>query len=309
MIRFIRELRLIPIALIASACLLALKTADFMFDDGYVGASGRAAAQDGDTSVVRTTPDVQQSGSPLSWARQMFNFPDGSDIAQAPSIAPPLADLGNADITGSVTTDAGAQGGKSDKDANKSAAAPNAAPATPAPLGKDVKAAKASPPGTVIQLDGPGEVSGAERAILERLQQRREELDTRARELDIRESLIKEAEKRMDAKLAEIKDVEGKIAVETQQKDDADNARLKGLVTMYENMKPRDAAKIFDRLEIGVLLQVASQINPRGMAEILAQMSPDTAERLTVELASKAQSAKPDSPSQLPKIEGQPTSP
>jgi flagellar motility protein MotE (MotC chaperone) len=75
---------------------------------------------------------------------------------------------------------------------------------------------------------------------------------------------------------------------------------------MYENMKARDAAKIFDRLEMSVLLEVASQIKPRQMAEILAQMSPDMAERLTVELASRAKAAaKPGG--ELPKIQGRPT--
>jgi flagellar motility protein MotE (MotC chaperone) len=75
-------------------------------------------------------------------------------------------------------------------------------------------------------------------------------------------------------------------------------------------MKPRDAAKIFDRLEIGVLIQVASKIEPRKMSDIMAQMSPDTAQHLTAELASRAQDSKPDSggpASGLPKIQGQPT--
>jgi flagellar motility protein MotE (MotC chaperone) len=307
MMRFIRELRLVPIVLIASACLLALKAADFMFDEGYFVASDNAPAGDDDTAVVRTTPDVVQgSGSPLSWARQMFNFPDGSGAAPSP-VAPPSVDDANADITGSVTAAALAPDDKSGTKGDK--AAPNTTPnASAGPPGKDSKA-QMPPPGTVIPLNGPGQISGAERAILERLQQRREELDARARELDIRESLIKEAEKRMDAKLADLKETESKIAVETQQKDDAENARLKGLITMYENMKPRDAAKIFDRLDLGVLLEVASQIKPQQMAEIMAQMSPDTAERLTVELASKAQDAKPDGPADLPKIEGQPTTP
>ena len=114
----------------------------------------------------------------------------------------------------------------------------------------------------------------AERALLERLSERRQELDKRARELDIREGLIGEAEKRIEAHLAEIKEGEAQIATATEKKDEAEAARFKGLVTMYENMKARDAAKIFDRLEMGVLLEVASQIKPRQMAEILAQMSP-----------------------------------
>jgi flagellar motility protein MotE (MotC chaperone) len=114
----------------------------------------------------------------------------------------------------------------------------------------------------------------------------------------------------MEGQLAELKEVEGRISVETQQKDDAQAARFKGLVTMYENMKPRDAAKIFDRLESGVLLQVASKINPRQMSEILAQMQPDMAERLTVELASQAQQVKQGGGTAgLPKIQGQAATP
>ena len=56
---------------------------------------------------------------------------------------------------------------------------------------------------------------------------------------------------------------------------------------MYENMKAKDAAKIFDRLDIKVLVEVASQIKPRRMSDILAQMTPEAAERLTVELAAR----------------------
>ena len=91
-----------------------------------------------------------------------------------------------------------------------------------------------------------------------------------------------------------------------QKKDEAEAARFKGLVTMYETMKPRDAAKIFDRLEVGVLLKVASQINPRNMSEILALMSPDRAEHLTVELANRAQASPKNAVAGLPKIEGRP---
>jgi flagellar motility protein MotE (MotC chaperone) len=309
MIRFIRELRLVPIALIASACLLALKTADFMLGGGQSVASDNAPMADADTSIVRTTPDVvQHSGSALSWARQMFNFPDGGDATPAPDVARATPDYDDADITGSVGAAAAPADAKSDGKSDKTAPTAATAGAPARPLGKDGKETL-PPPGTVIPLNGPGQISGAERAILERLQQRREELDARGRELDIRESMIKEAEKRMDAKLAEIKEVESKIVVETKQKDDAENARLKGLVTMYENMKPRDAAKIFDGLETSVLLAVASLIKPQQMAEIMAQMSPETAERLTVEMASKAQQSTPASPGELPKIDGQPTTP
>lgn len=113
----------------------------------------------------------------------------------------------------------------------------------------------------------------------------------------------------MEGQLTELKATEARITVATQQKDDAQAARFKGLVTMYENMKPRDAAKIFDHLEMSVLLEVAARINPRKMSDILAQMSADAAERLTVELASRAQGAAKGGNAELPKIEGRPTTP
>jgi flagellar motility protein MotE (MotC chaperone) len=313
MMRYIRDLRLIPIALVASACLLALKLADLALHGPDMMAADTLRAHDADVSVVHSVPDATAPpGRALSWAQQMFNFPDGSGATAAPeetqSILPQLPRIAardSDDITGSVNTEpAGGGKNKSAPDAKNSA---NTASVSP-PAGKDGKPA-VLPGGSVIPANGTALPTGAERAILERLQERREELDTRGRELDIRESLIQGAEKRIDAKLAELKETEDRIKVETGQRDDAQAARLKGLVTMYENMKARDAAKIFNGLDTNVLIQVASQIKPQVMAEILAQMSADVAERLTVELVSKAQvSAQADGASAgLPKIEGQPT--
>jgi hypothetical protein len=63
MIRFIRDLRLLPIALIESACLLALKTADLVLDGGsYLMMSGAAPREDGDTALVRTMSHRLQGG-------------------------------------------------------------------------------------------------------------------------------------------------------------------------------------------------------------------------------------------------------
>ena len=149
-------------------------------------------------------------------------------------------------------------------------------------------------------------VSASERAILERLQSRRQELEARAREIDIRESLLKAAEKRIESRSDELKATESRITTATQQKTEADNARFKGIITMYEGMKPKDAAKVFDHLEMPVLIEIATQIAPRKMSDILGLMSTEAAERLTVEMARRAGSDQSVSASAagLPKIEG-----
>ena len=106
----------------------------------------------------------------------------------------------------------------------------------------------------------------------------------------------------------ELKETEVKgNAASAQKKEEAGAARLKTLAVMYENMKPKDAAKIFDRLDMKVLLDMTSQINPRKMSEILALMSADAAERLTMELANRANGGeKAANTNALPKIEGRP---
>ena len=154
----------------------------------------------------------------------------------------------------------------------------------------------------------PGKInSPGERAVLERLQDRRQELDTRSRELEMRESLIKAAEKRLEAKVGELKDVESRVNTAVGNRDKAEAERFKSIVAMYENMKSKDAARIFDRLDLKILVEVSTQMNPRKMSEILAQMTSEGAERLTVELASRASGpSKSQNPDQLPKIEGKP---
>ena len=87
------------------------------------------------------------------------------------------------------------------------------------------------------------------------------------------------------------------------QRNEQETARFKGIVTMYESMKPKDAAKVFDRLEMGVLIEIASQIAPRKMSDIMGLMQPEAAERLTVELARRAGGGDKQA-AELPKIEG-----
>ncbi|CAN5197763.1 hypothetical protein BH10PSE10_BH10PSE10_12880 [soil metagenome] len=205
-----------------------------------------------------------------SWAQETFNFPAPGKMLDT-------------DVTGSV-------------EAKKEpvVAAPEVAPV---------------PDGTVVYPDPNRPISASERAVLERLQSRRQEIETRAREIDIRENLMNSAEKRIEGRIEEMKATEARISVAGQQKNEAEAARFKGLVTMYEAMKPKDAAKVFDRLELSVLFEIASQIAPRKMSDIMGQMQPEAAERLTVEMARRAGGDKSTSAGDLPKIEGRPPAP
>src|SRR4051812_1140462 len=247
-----RDIRVIPVVLVAIFGLAVLKIAGLVIDGGYVF-------------------DYQVSQpAKRSWAQDNFGYPT-------------TANADPADITGSVK-----------KEEKKEEPKP-AAPAADAP----------KPDGVVVFPDqNPQSVSPSERAILERLQARRLELEQRAREIEIRESLLKSAEKRIEGRVEEAKATEAKISTATGQKAEQDAARFKSIITMYEGMKPKDAAKVFDRLEMSVLYDIASQIAPRKMSDILGLMQPEAAERLTVELARRASGDKSSATAELPKIEG-----
>ncbi len=161
-------------------------------------------------------------------------------------------------------------------------------------------------------MNQPPQISSAERAILERLQERRQELDTRQRELDMRENLLRATERRMEQRVNELRELESRITGLEQRRDEAEQARFRGVVSMYESMRPKDAARIFDSLDMSTLIEVARAMRPPKLADVIAQMQPDPAKRLTVELARRPQqqaAADPRavSPDTLPKIEGRPT--
>ncbi|WP_440641482.1 MotE family protein [Bradyrhizobium sp. PUT101] len=243
-----RNIRVIPVVLVAVAGLATLKVAGLAINGGYV---------------------FDYKPNQKSWAEENLNFPTGRE---------------DPDITGSTH------------------GAPKEAPKPAAPETK--------PEGTVVKIEeGQPQVSASERAILERLQARRQEIEARQREIDIRESLLKSAEKRIENKVEEMKAVETRISATQAEQKAAEAQRMKGLVTMYEGMKPKDAARVFDRLEMGVLIEIASAIAPRKMSDILGLMSSEAAERLTVEMARRANGGGDQSASagDLPKIEGKPT--
>ncbi len=137
----------------------------------------------------------------------------------------------------------------------------------------------------------PTPTSASERAVLERLQERRGAIDERAKEMEMREALLQAAERKLDGRINDLKAIEDRLdAGAKAEKAEADK-QIRTVVVMYETMKPKDAARVFDRLKLDVLVPVATAMKPARMAEILAAMSPEAAERLTVALATRGNEA------------------
>lgn len=168
-----------------------------------------------------------------------------------------------------------------------------AAPSAAAPAAAQQPAGQpgARPSSSVQSLaeKDPTTFTRAEIDLLANLAQRRDQIEQRAREIDLRESLLAAAEKRLDDRIAEIKKLEASVKQIVQQYDKQEEQNLQGLVKVYENMKPKDAARIFEKLEPNVLLGVVERMKEAKLAALLAEMNPATAQDLTVRLATRKQ--------------------
>jgi flagellar motility protein MotE (MotC chaperone) len=133
----------------------------------------------------------------------------------------------------------------------------------------------------------PLTLTKAEIDVLRQLAKRRDELDARAKALDDREALLKATEQKIAVQVQQMKQMKGEYEQAKNARDDAAEANMRRLVTVYESMKPEEAARIFETMEGAVLLDVVTRMGERRLAPILAQMSPAKAQALTIAMANR----------------------
>jgi flagellar motility protein MotE (MotC chaperone) len=244
-----RGLRLIDAVVIAAVAMLGLKTLGLL-------SGSRSSAPSQVAAAARAAPPGEQLPE---FARVLAH-------ARSNYVPPDVA------MTGAVADD---------KKSEPAASTANDKKSEPAPGATDKPAANAA-----SEAGSAG--SASERALLERLGERRDELQQRSREIDMRERLLENAERKLEGRINELKTLEDKAEAVATKRGETEMGAIRNLVTMYETMKPKDAARVFDRLSHDVLVPVVLQMKPAKMAEVLAVMSPDAAEKLTVALAKRA---------------------
>ena len=129
--------------------------------------------------------------------------------------------------------------------------------------------------------------SASEVDVMNGLSKRRRELDAREAQITTQTNILAAAEKRVDAKIAQLAQLQAKINALLVQRDDAQKAQIASLVKTYSTMKAKDAARIFNNLPDDVLLPVAHDMKSDIMAQVLANMNADAAKALTIKLANR----------------------
>ena len=154
--------------------------------------------------------------------------------------------------------------------------------APPAPGGSS---GPANAPAANAPLAPLGPIDNQE--LLQHFAERRAEIERRTKEMEQREALLAAAEKRIDQKVAEMEKTRADIQKLMAQGDEKQSAQLESLVKIYETMKPKEAARIFEELDMPVLLGVIQKMKEQKTAPILAAMDPVKAKEVTSALVER----------------------
>jgi flagellar motility protein MotE (MotC chaperone) len=312
----LKSVRLLPVVIFAALALLLFKGVGLVTNGGYIltgpavvlaaGGEGEAASETGGEGAAPTEPTMTDTsptlddGAPTlatkaeapAHAEPSETLPDPSSIpeggtstaSEASSEAAQTADVAcpaTGDTASAEADHASAELTDNIGDAMAIGCPPVAVPVNEhgdaLPLVKDGD-------GKLVPLEAAAGDNNEE-ALVGRLSERRAELDKREADIAMRTALLEAAEKRLDERTQALAALEAKVAALVDEKQAAEEEGFKAVVSMYEGMKPKDAAKIFDTLSMQVLLKVARAMSPRKMSPILAAMSPDPAQKLTTAMA------------------------
>ena len=170
---------------------------------------------------------------------------------------------------------------------------------------KRIGAKKPEAPRDIGSLLGENHRTASEIKLLTSLSKRREQLDSRERQLGLRDNLIKAAEIRVNERIALLKKLESRVQRYAKAQKEEKKAQYSRLVKMYSAMKPKGAARIFNELDKKILLGIIQNMKPAVMSTILAAMEPAKAREMTISLAGNTQQKFTENNlDELPKING-----
>ncbi|MDP3935962.1 MAG: hypothetical protein Q8Q56_03130 [Alphaproteobacteria bacterium] len=170
--------------------------------------------------------------------------------------------------------------------------APAATASNPAEKKQDKGPSSELPPIQNIQLDNQGltlrldfmNLTPNDLKVLESLFDYREKIKQKAKEVVKKEDQLQIVESRIQQQLIELKRIQGEITALLDKHDEQEEKKLLLMVKIYENMKPDQAAQIFNTLPEDRLLALLKRMKEAKSAAIMANMNPSQASYLTDQL-------------------------
>jgi len=128
----------------------------------------------------------------------------------------------------------------------------------------------------------------SEKQLLQQLRKRRKQIESDKDELPAEKMALESIKQYIDNRLDVLENLQNKLKPQFNNNNQNDGKKILKLVKVYESMKPKEAAKIFNDLQIGVLVEMTLSMKESRLAAILAEMKPEKARELTSILATQS---------------------
>jgi flagellar motility protein MotE (MotC chaperone) len=265
-----RMIRIIPATMITAALFTVVKIADVTHGTEAI------AEQAGESAPAAPTP----TPTPAAAAADTAATPAAAaatDAAKTTAAAPAAASADKKPDAAPAAADAAKTGEAAKPEAKKEEAKKESK------ADKDKNPAVSDEPGALTDRH----FSAVELDLLQNLAKRREDLDRWERNIQIKEAALDATEKRIDGKIQQIEAMRQEVSSLLAQYNEKEDAKIRSLVKIYEDMKPDDAARIFNEMDMPVVLLIVDRMSEKKSAPVLAKMDSRKAKQITVDLAEK----------------------
>jgi flagellar motility protein MotE (MotC chaperone) len=123
--------------------------------------------------------------------------------------------------------------------------------------------------------------------LLEAIRQREAQLAAEEKRLADRKQTLGVAEAKLAEQLAAFEKAQANLEETLALADQAAEKDLARMTTVYENMKPAEAAKIFETMDVAFAAGLLARMRADVAAQVLTGMKPETAYAVTLTIASR----------------------
>ena len=162
----------------------------------------------------------------------------------------------------------------------------------PAPADATDMAKQAEKPGSLSKnsLDqlgrstsGRDEIAG----LISALTEREAQVSEREKKLEMRLKALSIANAEIEKRMLSLSETEQSLRATLSLADEASEKDLLKLTSVYESMKPKDAAALFEEMEPNFAAGFLGRMRPEAAASVLAGLSPQAAYSISVILAGR----------------------
>lgn len=120
---------------------------------------------------------------------------------------------------------------------------------------------------------------------LTNLNERKRQLDDRESELNRMEQELALQKETLEKRISELEQMRKQISEKLEDRVKIDNEKVDKLVEFYSNMKPPQAAKVFETMDEDLVVQIISKMKKKNAADILNLLKPEKAQTFSEKFA------------------------